>query len=66
MRDSKLVKKRDEKLVKEFYRLYDVERLRLEDVLDKLSDIFFLDPTYLYNRIFYNAENKELYYSLSQ
>lgn len=66
MRDSRLVKKRDEKLVKEFHRLYDVERLRIEDVLDKLSESFFLDPTYLYNRIFYNAENKELYYSLSQ
>lgn len=66
MRDSRLVKKRDEKLVREFHRLYDVERLRIEDVLDKLSDIFFLDPTYIYNRIFYNVENKELYYSLSQ
>lgn len=66
MRDSRLVKKRDEKLVKEFHRLYDVERLRIEDVLDKLSESFFLDPTYIYNRIFYNVENKELYYSLSQ
>ncbi len=45
--------------------MYDVKRMRMDDVLSKLSeDIFYLDSKYIYSRIFYNEENVKYYNSL--
>lgn len=66
MKNSQLTKLRDESLVKEFHELYDIKRIRLEDVLNKLSLKFFLDTSYIYKRIFYIQENKELYFGLKE
>lgn len=62
MRNTELKKKRDKRMVETFYKLYDIERLRLDDVLKELSeDIFFLSVDYIYNVIFYTKENKDYY-----
>jgi len=65
MRNSELKKKRDKRIVETFYKLYDVQRLRMDDVLETLSqDIFFLSVDYIYNIIFYNKDNKDYYEQL--
>lgn len=62
MRNTDLKNKRDKRIVETFYKLYDVQRLRMDDVLHTLSeDIFFLSVDYIYNIIFYTKENKEYY-----
>lgn len=62
MRNSELTKIRDRKMVEMFYQLYDVKRIRLDDVLRQLSEkVFFLSTDYIYKRIFYNAENYAYY-----
>jgi hypothetical protein len=62
MRNPDLKRKRDKRLVRKFYELYDVKRMRMDDVLEKLSDdLFYLDPDYIYTLIFYNKENKRYY-----
>lgn len=65
MRNSELRKKRDKRLVEKFHELYDVKRLRMDDVLHELSENhFFLDTNYIYSRIFYTPENTEYYQEL--
>ena len=62
MRNSELTKIRDRKMVEQFYHLYDVKRIRLDDVLLQLSEkVFFLSTDYIYKRIFYNQENYAYY-----
>lgn len=62
MRNPKLKKKRDKRIVETFYKLYDIQRLRMDDVLRTLSeDHFFLSIDYIYNIIFYTEENKSYY-----
>lgn len=65
MRNTDLTEKRDRKMVEMFYQLYDVKRLRLDDVLRDLSEkMFFLDQDYIYKRIFYISSNQQYYDSL--
>ena len=53
MRNPEMTKIRDRKMVETFYLLYDKKRIRLEDVLLRMShDLFFLDQNYIYKRIF--------------
>lgn len=67
MRNPEMTKRRDQKMVETFYRLYDVKRIRLEDVLSRMSeDLFFLDTDYIYKRIFYIAENLAYYERLKE
>lgn len=62
MRNSELTKKRDRRMVEMFYQLYDVKRVRLDDVLDRLSTrVFFLSSDYIYKRIFYVPDNMRYY-----
>lgn len=50
---------RDRKMVEEFFQLYEVKRLRMDDVLKKLSEeLFFLNANYIYKRIFSIEENR--------
>ncbi len=56
---SDLLVARDRKMVEEFYNLHEVKRLRMDDVLLKLSEeIFFLSTTYIYKRIFSISDNR--------
>ncbi len=65
MRNSKLKQKRVQRMVELFHEMYNVKRLRLEDVLQKLSDDhFYLNTDYIYAQIFYNKENAEYYQKL--
>ncbi|MDA3854005.1 MAG: hypothetical protein PF444_07185 [Bacteroidales bacterium] len=62
MRNQDLKHKRDKRMVEKFHYLYDVKRMRLDDVLKDLSENhFFLDSDYIYSRIFYNKKNKDYY-----
>ena len=62
MRNPEMTKQRDRKMVETFYHLYDVKRVRLEDVLSHMSgNIFFLDTNYIYKRIFYLPDNLAYY-----
>jgi len=65
MRNTDLTKIRDRKMIETFYFLYDKKRIRLEDVLSRMShDLFFLDQNYIYKRIFYISENLAYYEQL--
>jgi hypothetical protein len=65
MRSNELIKKRDKAIVCKFHELYDVKRMRMDDVLKIMSENhFYLDPNYIYARIFYNDENHNYYNSL--
>lgn len=67
MTQKELIRKRDRKMVELFHQLYDVKRKRMDDVLDDLSEnYFFLDPKYIYSRIFYNKDNSDYYYELNK
>ena len=67
MRNPEMTKMRDRKLVEKFYQLYDVKRIRLEDVLFRMSqEIFFLDTNYIYKRIFYIPGNLSYYERLKE
>lgn len=67
MRNSELTTARDKKMVEMFYQLYDVQRIRLDDVLEKLStEVFFLSSDYIYKRIFYHKDNLLYYDSLKK
>lgn len=66
MRNSELTTARDKKMVEMFHQLYNVQRIRLDDVLEQLStQVFFLSSDYIYKRIFYHKENLQ-YYDLLQ
>jgi hypothetical protein len=65
MRRKELLIKRDQAIVTKFHELYDVKRMRMDDVLRIMSEQhFYLDTTYIYARIFYCKENYEYYNSL--
>ena len=65
MRNPEMTKIRDRKMVETFYHLYDKKRIRLEDVLLRMShDLFFLDQNY--KRIFYISENLSYYEQLKE
>ncbi len=65
MRDKDLKYKRDKRMVKKFHELYDIKRMRLDDVLKELSENwFYLTPDYIYGRIFYDKENNDYYEKL--
>ena len=67
MRNPEMTKIRDRKMVETFYLLYDKKRIRLEDVLLRMShDLFFLDQNYIYKRIFYISENLSYYEQLKE
>lgn len=62
MRNPEMTKQRDKKMVEMFYHMYDVKRVRLEDVLSHMSrKVFYLDTTYIYKRIFYISTNLAYY-----
>ena len=65
MRSKELIKKRDKAIVSKFHELYDLKRMRMDDVLKIMSEQhFYLDEKYLYARIFYDQENHEYYNNL--
>lgn len=65
MRKRDLIKKRDQQMVQKFHELYDVKRKRMDDVLKELSEnVFFLNESYIYSRIFYCEENNAYYNEL--
>lgn len=67
MRGKELIQMRDRAIVEKFHDLYDVRRRRIDDVLKELSEKhFYLDPNYIYARIFYNKENNEYYNQLNE
>ena len=67
MRNSELTTARDKKMVEMFHQLYNVQRIRLDDVLEQLStQVFFLSSDYIYKRIFYHKENMQYYDSLQK
>lgn len=66
MRNPELTRKRDGKMVEEFYHLYDEKRIRLDDVLAHIGDKFFLSTDYVYKRIFYHHENFRYYERLKR
>lgn len=62
MRKKELIKNRDKAIVEKFHELYDVKRMRMDDVLKVLSErYFYLDPDYIYARIFYCKDNSAYY-----
>ncbi len=62
MRRKELIKKRDKAIVEKFHELYDVKRMRMDDVLKVLSEkYFYLDSNYIYARIFYCKDNNAYY-----
>lgn len=61
MKRADLLKKRDLKLVETFYQLYDVKRLRIDDVLKELSNKFFITENTVFRIIFRNKENQAYY-----
>lgn len=64
-RRKDLTAKRDKAIVEKFHELYDIKRMRMDDVLDKLSnELFYLDANYIYARIFYDKQNSAYYDSL--
>lgn len=65
MRENQELKElRDKRLIETFYLLYDLKRIRLDDVLTQMSrEMFFLSESYIYKLIFYNNKNL-LYYNL--
>ncbi|MCT4586667.1 MAG: hypothetical protein N4A71_02480 [Carboxylicivirga sp.] len=66
MRNPELKKARDKKIVEKFHELFDIKRMRMDDVLEELSEKhFFLDTKYIYSQIFYNKENYKYYNELT-
>lgn len=64
-RRKDLTAKRDKAIVEKFHELYDIRRMRMDDVLEKLSnELFYLDANYIYARIFYDKQNSSYYDSL--
>lgn len=53
-------------MVEGFYHLYDEKRVRLDDVLCRIGEKFFLSADYVYKRIFYNRENLSYYERLKR
>jgi hypothetical protein len=65
MRKKELLEKRDKEIVTKFHELYNIKRMRMDDVLQQLSEnYFYLDKNYIYARIFYNKENNAFYDTL--
>jgi hypothetical protein len=66
LRNQELKKARDKKIVEKFHELFDIKRMRMDDVLAELSEkYFFLDTKYIYSQIFYNKENYNYYNELT-
>lgn len=65
MQTGNQYKQRDEKLVSEFYQLYNIRRMTLNDTLAKLSNQFRLGSSYIYQRVFDVKENADFYNQLS-
>jgi len=64
-RSKELIKKRDQAIVSKFHELYDLKRMRMDDVLKIMSEEhFYLDTNYIYARIFYDKENNAYYNNL--
>lgn len=65
MNKQERIDKRNELIVRKFHELYDLKRMRIDDVLDELeSKHFFLDSKYIHSIIFYNKKWNEFYESL--
>lgn len=61
------IDKRNELIVRKFYELYDIKRMRMDDVLIELEEKhFFLDRNYIYSIIFYNKRCNDLYSDMLQ
>lgn len=57
--------KRNRAIVEKFHELYDVKRMRIDDVLEDLQDkYFFLSKDTIYKLIFYTPENHSYYQRL--
>lgn len=65
MQTGNQYKQRDEKLVSDFYQLYNIQGMTLSDTLTKLSNQFHLDGSYIYKRVFDVKENVDFYNRLS-
>lgn len=62
---SERLQKRNTAIVHKFFELYDVKRMRMDDVLEVLAnDHFFLDPDYIYSIVFYDKKNNDIYSNL--
>ena len=65
MRRTELKEKRNKQLVKKFHELYNVKRLRMDDVLKELSEkYFFLHESTIYAIIFYDKKYNDYYNKL--
>lgn len=65
MRNNRLKQIRDQRLVEKFHELYNLKRIRIDDVLKELSEKhFYLDEDYIYARIFYCKNNTDYYNEL--
>lgn len=64
MRRIDRIEQRDNDIINLFHRYYNVDRKRMDDVLAKLSQVFYLDERFIYKIIFYTTKNKERYNSL--
>lgn len=65
MQTGNQYKQRDEKLVSEFYQLYNIRRMTLNDTLTRLSNQFRLGSSYIYQRVFDVKENADFYNQLA-
>jgi len=67
MTKQERIDKRNELIVRKFYELYDIKRMRMDDVLAELEEkYFFLDQNYIYSIIFYNKRYNDLYSDMLQ
>lgn len=66
MNKKERIEARNRDLIRKFYELYDVKRIRLEDTILQLEKQFYIDKDYIYALIFYNKKNNQYYESLLQ
>jgi hypothetical protein len=65
MNKQERIDKRNELIVRKFHELYDLKRMRIDDVLEELeTKHFFLDAKYIHSIIFYNKRWNDYYESL--
>jgi hypothetical protein len=65
MAKSELIQLRNKNLVYRFHELYNIKRMRMDDVLRELSGKqFYLKEETIYSLIFYNKENNSYYQRL--
>lgn len=66
MTKQERINTRNEQIVRKFYELYDVKRMRMDDVLTELeTKHFFLAKEYIYAIVFYKKKWNDFYLSLN-